>query len=67
MVPATILVNGFVRGTWRIEKSRRNATLVIRPFESLYKQDRDSLSIEGEQLVSFVEGGVKIHDIRFVE
>lgn len=67
MVPATILVNGFVRGTWRIEKGRGAATLVIRPFESLSKQDRDSLSIEGEQLVSFVEGGVKTHDIRFVE
>ncbi len=66
MVPATILVDGFVRGTWRIEKSRSNATLKIHLFESLSKQDRKSLAEEGELLVRFVESGAKSHDILFV-
>src|SRR5919199_794697 len=29
MVPATVLVGGFVRGTWKIERTRGKATLVI--------------------------------------
>lgn len=66
MVPATILVNGFVRGTWRIEKSRRNATLKIHLFERLSKQDLESLAEEGELLVRFGENGAKSHDILFV-
>jgi hypothetical protein len=65
MVPATILVDGFLCGTWRIEKSRSTATLVIEPFETLPERDRSSLAEEGERLVRFVEEGAKIHDIRF--
>jgi hypothetical protein len=54
MVPATVLVDGFVRGTWKLERTRGRATLVIKPFESLSKEDRDALSEEGERLVRFV-------------
>ena len=66
MVPATILLDGFVAGVWKIEKSRVVATLVIEPFETLPKQDREALAEEGEHLVHFVEDGAKTHDIRFV-
>lgn len=65
MVPATVLVDGFVRGVWKIEKSQGVATLVIEPFETLSKRDRAALTEEGERLVRFVEDGAKIHDIRF--
>ena len=34
-VRATILVNGFVRGAWKIEKSKGTAKLLIEPFEPL--------------------------------
>jgi len=64
-VRATFLVDGFVRGTWRIEKSRSAATLVIEPFGPLPKEDRDALAEEGEQLVRFVEDGAKAHAVRF--
>ena len=64
-VRATFLVDGFVRGTWRIEKSRSAATLVIEPFGPLPKEDRDALTEEGEQLVRFVEDGAKAHAVRF--
>lgn len=65
MVPATVLIDGFVRGVWKIEKSQGVATLVIEPFETLSKRDRAALAEEGEHLARFVEDGAKIHDIRF--
>jgi Winged helix DNA-binding domain len=54
-VAATILVDGFVRGAWKIEKTKTAATLVIEPFDKLTKKDRAALTDEGELLVRFVE------------
>ena len=38
-VAATILVDGFVRSAWKIEKMKTAATLVIEPFDKLTKKD----------------------------
>ena len=53
-VRATILVNGFVRGTWKIEKSKGTAKLLIEPFEPLSEQIQEDLREEGERLLQFV-------------
>lgn len=68
IVLATFLVDGFVRGAWKIEKSKRTASLVIEPFEALSNDDRDALAEEGERLVRFVAepDGAETFDIRFV-
>jgi hypothetical protein len=65
MVPATVLVDGFVRGTWKTERSRGKATLEIKPFEHLTKEDRDALTEEGERLIRFT--GSEPYEIRFAE
>jgi hypothetical protein len=65
MVPAAVLVDGFVRGTWKTERSLGKATLEIKPFEPLAKEDRDSLTEEGERLIRFT--GSKSYEIRFAE
>ena len=67
MVPATVLVDGFVKGMWKIERTRGNATLRIEQFERLSRQDRDSLTEEGESLLRFVEEDAKHHEVRFVK
>ena len=67
MVPAVVLVDGFVRGTWKIEKTRRMATLVIEPFESLPKKERDDLVEEGERLVNLLRRGAETFEVRFAE
>jgi Winged helix DNA-binding domain len=67
MVPATFLVDGFVRGTWKVVRARREATLWISPFEHLPKQDREALAEEGEQLLNFVMDGAGDYAIRFIE
>jgi Winged helix DNA-binding domain len=68
MVPATVLVDGFVRGTWKTKRTRRGkATLVIEPFEPLAKKDRDALSEEGEQLIRFTGEDAEAFEVRFAE
>jgi hypothetical protein len=65
MVPATVLVDGFVRGTWKMERTRGKATLVIEPFEPLARKDRDALAEEGERLIRFTGAGAETFVIRF--
>ena len=69
MVPATVLVDGFVRGTWKTERSRGKANLEIKPFEPLTKDDRDALAEEGERLIRFVAepDGAESYEVRFGE
>jgi len=66
-VRATFLIDGFVRGTWKVEKTRRAATLVIEPFERLSRGDRDALSEEGGRLVRFLADpqGAQTFDVSF--
>jgi hypothetical protein len=66
-VGATFLIDGFVRGAWKVEKTRRTATLVIEPFERLSRGDRDALSEEGERLVRFLAEpqGAEMFDVSF--
>jgi Winged helix DNA-binding domain len=69
MVPAAFLVDGFVRGTWKTERSRGRATLEIEPFEPLAKEHRDALAEEGERLIRFVvePDGAETYEVRFAE
>lgn len=66
-VAATILVDGFVRGAWKVEKTKTTATLMIEPFEKLAKKERAALIEEGEQLLRFVEPQAKSCAVRFAE
>jgi Winged helix DNA-binding domain len=63
----TVLVDGFVRGTWRITRQRGTATLLIEPFDPLPEQDRTALAEEGGRLVSFIEEGAEAFEVRFAE
>src|ERR671913_588349 len=65
MVPAAFLIDGFVQGTWRSERSRGKASLEIRPFETLANEDRDALAEEGEILLRFIAADSS--EIRFAE
>jgi Winged helix DNA-binding domain len=63
-VRATFLLDGFVSGTWGIERAREASTLVIEPFARLAGEDRAALTAEGERLVAFVEPAAKRHAVR---
>ena len=64
-VRATILIDGFVAGVWKIEKTRKSAALIVEPFAPLSKEDRDTLAEEGERLLKFATDGQPELDVRF--
>jgi hypothetical protein len=64
-VRATFLVDGFVRGAWKIERAGNVARLVIEPFEPLSPETRSALVEEGEQLVRFVEDSAETFEVGF--
>nr|WP_208761941.1 winged helix DNA-binding domain-containing protein [Microbispora hainanensis] len=71
IIRATILVDGFVAGLWRIERrgSQRageTAVLEIEPFEPLGAATRDALAAEGRRLLEFAAGDAPARDIRFL-
>ena len=49
----TLLVDGFVRGTWKLTSRRRTATLAVEPFRALAKRSSAAVRREGERLLSF--------------
>lgn len=65
IVPSTILVDGFVAGTWKIAQARGTATLEIVPFRPLGPQDRSDLEAEGVRLLDFAAPRAKTRDVRF--
>jgi len=67
MVPATFLLDGFVRGTWKVVRDRREATLWVAPFEHLPKRDREALTEEGGRLLRFMTDGAEDFAVRFIE
>jgi hypothetical protein len=60
-----VLVDGYVRGMWKIEKQGDTATLVITSWESVAKRDRAPLAEEGARILTFIAPDAQ-HDLRFV-
>jgi hypothetical protein len=62
-----VLVGGFVRGTWRAERTHSKATLVIELFEPLSREDRDALAEEGERLACIAWEDAGTFEVRIIE
>ena len=65
MVRATFLVDGIVAGTWKSERKRKAAVLVIEPFGTIATRVRSEIEAEGERLLSFLEEDATERDIRW--
>jgi hypothetical protein len=66
MVRATLLVDGFVRGTWTIKRERSTATLTVELFAPLAAHDQASVAEEGARLLTFTSPDADDHQIRFI-
>jgi hypothetical protein len=64
-VRATFLVDGYVAGTWKSERKRKTAVLVIEPFGAVAKRVRTALEQEAESLLAFLEEDAAEREIRW--
>ncbi|MBY8878427.1 winged helix DNA-binding domain-containing protein [Actinacidiphila acidipaludis] len=67
LVSGTILVDGFVGGTWQFDKEARDrgaAAVVVTPFAPLTGTDWDALEREGARLLAAAHPGLA-HSVRF--
>jgi hypothetical protein len=65
IIRSTILVDGFVCGTWKITRDHGTATLIIEPFKQLSEQEQEALAKEGAQLLQFAAAYDNSHYILF--
>ena len=65
-VASTILVDGFVAGTWKADRNGKTAILRISPFEPLEDTSKQALINEGENLIRFVDEDAKDYVVEFV-
>ena len=49
-----MLIDGWVRGYWKIVRDGEAATLVVDPFGALSKRNAAALRAEGRRLLAFV-------------
>jgi hypothetical protein len=60
---STFLVDGFVAGSWKVERERDRASLVVRPLIPLAKADERALLDEGAALVAFLAPDAADRDV----
>jgi hypothetical protein len=66
LIRAVLLVDGFVCGTWKIERQHNNATLIIELYEPLSKKDILAVTEEGMLLLKFAVAEESTHHIQFI-
>jgi hypothetical protein len=65
LIPGTVLLDGFVSGTWKIERATGRAVLRIQPFRKLSRADTKSLTLEGDRLLEFGAADAKTRLVEF--
>ncbi|HVE78215.1 MAG TPA: winged helix DNA-binding domain-containing protein [Gemmatimonadaceae bacterium] len=63
-VRATFLLEGMVAGTWRVERKKNAAVLVLEPFATLTKKALAALQSEGDALLRFAEPEAEVREVR---
>ena len=64
-VRATFLVDGFVAGTWKIERKRSAAALVVEPFRPMSRKIVAELEAEGARVLAFTDDDAEVRAVRF--
>jgi hypothetical protein len=63
-IAATVLVDGFVAGTWRSDRKKGVATLTVAPFAPFPARVRRDVSAEAEALLRFAEPDARSYEVR---
>ena len=62
-VLATVLINGFAGGTWKVEKVKKTARLRVELFVEPKAKLRREVECEGERLLDFAEPTLTAHEV----
>ena len=65
-IAATVLVDGFAAGTWRLQVTRRTATVTIEPFAPFASRVKKEVLAETEALARFAEPDARAVEVRVV-
>ncbi len=60
----TVLVDGVAVATWKLERTKRKAMIVVDAFAPLGKREQAAVAAEAEALVRFAEPDAAEHDVR---
>jgi hypothetical protein len=63
-IAATVLVDGFVAGAWKLERKKGAATVTIQPFAKLSPRARNDVAAEAEAVARFAEPDAATFDVR---
>jgi hypothetical protein len=63
-IAATLLVDGFVSGTWTLETKKKVSAVIVKPFATLAPKSRKEVTAEGERLARFVDPDAKSFECR---
>ncbi len=63
--PGAVLVDGFVRGVWKITLERAAAALNVELFAPVAAREREAVLDEAGRLLAFAAPEVADHDVRF--
>ncbi|HYK98401.1 MAG TPA: winged helix DNA-binding domain-containing protein [Candidatus Acidoferrales bacterium] len=61
IIEATLLVDGFVAGTWALARGKEDAVVRVAPFARLRPADRAAALAEGEKLARFLAPEARTH------
>ncbi|MCW2921972.1 MAG: hypothetical protein JWL76_1846 [Thermoleophilia bacterium] len=64
MPPPTFLLDGFVAGTWKVEREGGTTVLVLTPFGRIPRAHEDALVAEGDSLLAFLHPGAASRRVR---
>ena len=64
-VASTILIDGRIAASWKLERVKKRAVLSIQPFQKLSKQATTDIVGEGMRLSQFMEPDALGHDINW--
>lgn len=65
MPPATVLVDGVVRASWKVVRTAREAAVEVVPFGPLTGAERDQVEAEALRMLGFLAADRGGHDVRF--
>jgi hypothetical protein len=62
----TFLVDGFVRGHWRLERAPARTSLLVQPIDRITKAQRVAVTEEGERLLAFAAADARATELRIL-